>query len=163
MLSRLILAASMVASLAACDYVPSADEAQRKAQEQLNQQSNNEVGMPAITNFQEKRTYKEILELRDTAISTTTYIQDIAGRLHKLCDSIGFGIPYATQYTNPQRPQWSGNAVTTLPQADPNGLFSPGSAEGTWILCLNPQTQKSAPLYVEPPVVVSPFPLQTQN
>ncbi|CAB4123176.1 hypothetical protein UFOVP29_335 [uncultured Caudovirales phage] len=69
-------------------------------------------------------------------------------------------MPHATQFTNPQRPIYSGaTGVTTLPQADPNTLFSPTSADGTWILCVNPETNKAVPLYVEPKVIVSPFKL----
>ena len=118
--------------------------------------------MPAIVNFQEKRMAKMILELRDTAITTVTYTQDMSGNLHKLCDSVGYGLPYATQYTNPQKIGYTGNqvGVATLPQADPNGLFSPASADGTWVLCMNPADKKVMPLYVEPHIIVSPFPLK---
>ena len=102
---------------------------------------------------------KDILELRDQNTPTTTYIVDLNGNRHKLCDSIGFGLPYATQYTNPQRISGDGHGYVTLPQADPNGLYSPASAEGTWVLCVNPKTKKAAPLYIEPRIIVSPFPL----
>ncbi len=143
-----------------CGCEPSSDEEQRVKQEQLNKQSNQQVGMPSIVNFQEKRTYKNIIELRDTEVKTTTYTQDMNGKLHKLCSSIGYGIPYATQYTNPVRISRGGGH--TLPQADPNGLFSPSSADGTWILCLNPETKRMSPIYVEPKVIVSPFALASE-
>jgi hypothetical protein len=118
------------------------------------------VGLPAITNFQEKRVLKQIMELRDTKISTITYLIDWNAKLHKLCDSIGYGIPYATQYTNPSMFMYrlSGNAAV-LPQADPNGLYSPAAADGTWVLCLNPETKEVTPMYVEPHVIVSTFAL----
>jgi hypothetical protein len=89
---------------------------------------------------------------------------DMNGRLHKICDSIGYGIPYATQYTNPERvvnPYT--NAITTLPQADPNGLYSPASAEGTWVLCSNPNKSGDvAPVYIEPRIIVSTYPLDVK-
>lgn len=145
---------------AACDIEPNSDSTQRQEQERLNKQSNQQVGMPSIVNFQEKRMLKMILELRDTEIKTVTYTQDMNGGLHKLCDSIGYGVPYATQYTNPQRlAGYSGHEIT-LPQADPNGLFSPASADGTWVLCFNPEKKKIEPVYVEPKVIVSPFALK---
>jgi hypothetical protein len=152
---------------AGCDGPrPSSDQIQRQQQEQINMQSVQQIGMPAIVNFQEKRLLKMILEKRDQEIKTITYTQDMNGKLHKLCDSIGYGIPYATQYTNPQRVARSnetpGQGNVTLPQADPNGLFSPSNAEGTWILCLNTETNKTSPVYVEPRVIVSPFPLVVQ-
>jgi hypothetical protein len=101
---------------------------------------------------------KQIIELRDTKVSTITYIRDMNGNLHKVCNSIGFGIPYATQYTNPQKREYNG---IVLPQADPNGLFSPASAEGTWVLCSNPKKPSEvAPVYIEDRITVSPFELQ---
>lgn len=79
------------------------------------------------------------------------------GVLHLLCKSIGFGIPYATQYTNPQK--WAATGIV-LPQADPNGMFSPTSADGTWVLCLNPETKEVSPVLVEPRLIVSSFALK---
>lgn len=150
-----------VLMLSACqEQAPSSDQVQRKAQEQLAQQGNAVVGMPSIVNFQEKRILKDIIEMRDKAITTITYTQDMNGRLIKLCDSVGFGISSATQYTNPQRiVEGYGHAMITLPQADPNGLFSPASAEGTWVMCKDPKSDKVAPVYAEPRIVVSPFAL----
>ena len=151
------------AILTACTAGPEpSDVTQNRKQEQLNQQAVASVGMPAIVSFQEKRILKMILELRDTEIKTVTYTQDMNGNLHKLCDSIGYGIPYATQYTNPQRvaDSQTERGIVTLPQADPNGLFSPASADGTWVLCLNTETNKMSPVFVEPRVIVSPFALK---
>lgn len=124
-------------------------------------QADQSVGLPAIMNWQEKRILKNIFELRDQQIKTITYTQDLNAKLHKLCDSVGYGIPYATQYTNPQAIAYRGSqvGVAVLPQADPNGLYSPASADGTWVMCLNPETKQLAPVYVEPHVVVSPFAL----
>lgn len=156
-------ALALVASLTACvEAAPSADAVQKQKQEQLSQQGNAAVGMPAIVNFQEKRMMKDILEMRDKALTTITYTQDMNGVLHKLCDSIGFGLPYAAQYTNPQKIADSHHqgGFVTLPQADPNGLFSPESADGTWIMCKDPGGTKIAPVYVEPRVIVSQFPLK---
>ena len=136
---------------------------QQVQQEKMLAQARNSIGMPAITNFQEMRMLKQVLELRDQAVSTVTYIVDLGGKLHKVCDSIGYGIPYATQFTSPMRPAKSSevwqNGNVALPQADPNGLFSPASSEGTWVNCLNPDTKKLAVVYIEPRVIVSPFTL----
>lgn len=153
-MKKLILALIALAVLAGC--VESSDSKQNKQQEELSMRSVESVGLPGITKFQEKRTLKQILELRDKEIATYSYTQDMNGRLHLLCKSVGYGIPYATQYTNPMRYSSQGLA---LPQADPNGLFSPASADGTWVLCLNPETKQMSPVLVEPRLVVSPFPL----
>ena len=159
------IAATAIA-LASCGEVPmeSADRSQNRKQEELSKQGVQSVGLPAIKNFQEKRILKDILELRDNPnFNTYTYTEDMNGRLHLRCNSIGYGIPYATQYTNPQRIagalETPGQSAVTLPQADPNGLFSPASADGTWVLCKVPGKNDVQPVYMEPRIVVSPFPL----
>jgi hypothetical protein len=87
------------------------------------------------------------------------------GKLVFFGETIGYGIPYATQFTNPQKvvvstTETAANARLVLPQADPNGLFSPAAAEGTWILMKNPNGTDVKPVYVEPRIVVSPFKLK---
>ena len=142
------------------------DSVQRDQQEQILKEGMAQTGLPAIKNFREKKLLKDVLELRDQdGISTWTYtFAENNGILKLLCESIGYGIPYATQYTNPAKLDWqcysSGCASGQLPQADPNGLFSPASAEGTWVVCKAPDGKKTAPVYIEPRIIVSPFPLQ---
>lgn len=48
-----------------------------------------------------------------------------------------------------------------MAQADPNGLFMPDAAEGTWILLKDPNGTEVKPVYVEPRIVVSPFKLDS--
>jgi hypothetical protein len=50
-----------------------------------------------------------------------------------------------------------------LPQADPNGLFMPTSSSATWLMMIDPKTNKPRPVYVEPEIVVSPFPLHEEG
>ena len=155
-----LCAPMLLANEGGCEVKSSSDRVQSDQQERILMQATNAVGMPAIVNFQERRMLKQVLEIRDTTISTVTYIVDLGGRLHKVCDSVGYGLPYSTQYTNPQKLESATSQYgVILPQADPNGLFSPPSAEGTWIQCLNPTTKKLNVVYMEPRVIVSPFPL----
>jgi hypothetical protein len=138
----------------------SSDDAQRAQQERILQEGTAQTGMPAIKNFRERKLMKQIIEMRDQdGLVTYTYtVPETTGRPVFLCNSIGYGLPASTQYTNPQRYERI-NSVT-LPQADPNGLFSPSSAEGTWVMCTDPDgSGKTRPVYVEPRVIVSPFKL----
>ena len=157
--------AACTLSLAACaPSMQSSDQIQNDKQEELSKQAVESVGLPAIKNFQEKRILKDILELRDSPnLVTYTYITDMNGRLHKLCDSIGYGVPYATQYTSPERLAGSWEIPSTgniaVPQADPNGLYSPASADGTWVLCKVPGKDAVSPVFVEPRIITSTFPL----
>lgn len=149
-------------ALVGCELPPpSSDEAQRVDQERILKEGNAQTGMPAIKNFRERKLLKQIIEMRDQdGLVTYTYtVPETTGRPVFLCNSIGYGLPAATQYTNPEKTEYSGSSgISTLPQADPNGLFSPSSAEGTWVMCSDPGgSGKTRPVYVEPRVIVSPF------
>ena len=143
---------------------PTSNQIERKKQEELSKQGVESVGFPAITNFAEKRMMKDIIELRDQMKPTYTYIVGMNNQLTKVCDSLGYGLPYATQYTNPQARQTTadsgGNRTSdVLPQSDPNGLYTPAAADGTWVMCINPKTKKAEPQYIEPRIITSTFPL----
>jgi hypothetical protein len=154
--------------LGACNEptVPTSDQKMNAQQEALANEAVMQVGMPAITNFQEKRMAKSVWEARDKTIATTTYVMaENSGQIFKLCDSVGYGLPYSTQFTNPSKVverscPGSGCSLASIPQADPNGLFSPSATDATWVFCLDPSTKKDKPVYVEPKVIVSPFALE---
>lgn len=137
-----------------------ADDRDQVAQESILEQGRQQAGLPSITHFQEKKRLKQILEMRDQAdLQTWTYIVSMSGELKPLGTnggrSIGFGIPAATQYTSPEK---QGHNYQPMPQADPNGLFSPASADGTWVMMVDTKGDPH-PVYVEPRIIVSPFPL----
>lgn len=151
---------AMTMFMAACDFQPSSDQQQQQQQEKLLAEGTSQVGMPAIKNFRERKILKDILELRDqSGLVTYTYLfSEVTGKYNFFCQSVGYGIPYATQFTNPTKVEsHNGSAYLTLPQADPNGLFSPSAAEGTWVLCKNPNGDDTKPVYIEPKIIVSPF------
>ena len=157
----LVIAASI--SLAACKLdAPSAEANQERATDQLLADADARVGMPRVTNFTEKRLANMILELRDQPnLSTFSYITDMNGRAHCLGRSIGFGLPYTTQITNPQKSEWNSiDGGVTLPQAEPNGLYSSDSTDATWVLLVG-KDGKPKPAYVESQVTVTLEPLST--
>ena len=118
----------LVFVLAGVGCEPSSDEVQRQQQETLLKEGTAQTGMPAIKNFRERKLLKDILEMRDQeGLVTYTYMQSsLTGKLIFLGESVGYGIPYSTQFSNPQKKVYD----VALPQADPNGLFSPASSEG---------------------------------
>jgi hypothetical protein len=144
----------------------SSDKIQSVQQEQILQEGSSQVGMPHMKNFRERKEVKDLYELRDQeGLTTYTYVwreYAPAGQSNFvfLCDSIGYPIPYATQFTNPQKVVHEGaNYGLTMPQADPNGLFTPTSAEGSWVMCKDPHGTEVKPVYVEPRVIGLPFKL----
>ncbi len=137
------------------------DSVQRKQQEALLMEGTSQVGMPNVKNFRERKLVKQLIEMRDQdGLVTYTYIvAESTGTLIFVGESIGYGIPYATQFTNPMKVTGSGSGVQAIPQADPNGLFSPTSAEGTWVMLKDPNGSAVKPVLIEPRIIVSPFKL----
>jgi len=165
-MNKFLIALVSVFALAGCDedLRQSSDAIQNKKQEEISKQAIQSVGLPAIVNFQEKRVYKDIYELRDRPnLVTYTYLVDMNGGLHKVCDSIGFGISESTQYTSPEKLvsiRIDGVDRIPMPQADPNGLFSSPSSNGTWVMCKVPGKDEVQPIRAEPNLVTSTFPLK---
>jgi hypothetical protein len=145
-----------ILSADSCDSVPASDATQQNQQEAMRKQANDQVGMPGVTNFTEMKMMKMLYELRDQRIATFSYVMDLNGRLHHVCDSIGFGLPYGVQFSNPEKHIWNNSGNYNLPQSEPNGLFMPPTAEGTWIMCAGDKG-KIEPIYVEPRVIVTTF------
>jgi hypothetical protein len=162
-----LLSTIILLLLSACrPFESSSDERQSKQQEVLLNEATSQVGMPSIKNFRERKILKDILELRDQeGLITYSYLwNEFNGRLIFLGETIGYGLPCATQFTNPQKiaASYAQGGFAILQQADPNGLFSPSSAEGTWLLMRDPKSGEAKPVYVEPRVIVSPFKLPSQ-
>lgn len=132
------------------------DAQQQRETERMVQEAHKQTGTPNIRNFTERKFAKMIYELRDQEVSTYSYFMDMNGNLHFLCESIGFGLPYSVQYVNPERYAHNG---TTLPQPEPNGLFMPDGLSATWVLCSDGKGSVK-PVYSEPSLIVSPFPLK---
>ncbi len=153
-MKKLIFAALfMICLLPLCAWesgCQSADDKVSVQQEKMQSQATAQVGMPGITNFTEMKMIRHLYELRDQTISTYTYIPDMNGKLWHLCDSIGFGIPYATQFSSSQK---ATEHSYPMPQSEPNGLFMPASADGTWVMCGS--KGGTQPVYVEPRIIVS--------
>ena len=158
-----ILLASIVL-LASCDLN---GETSRTEQEQTEQQgklvseAQKQCGMPALVNFQERKMMKKVIEQRDKAdlVCYAYLFSNQTGRLIYIGKCMGYGLPYSTQYTNPQRVDLLTGGIAAIPQPDPNGLYMPSDAHGTWLLMIKPDGD-TTPVYVEPDVIVSPFKLQ---
>src|ERR1700722_6681554 len=125
-LAAMIVVANVIVWFLFVANQSTSDQLQHTQQEVILHAANAATGMPAIVNFEERKMLKRILEIRDHVINTTTYIVDMNGRPHKIWDSIGYGFPLSTQFTNPSQ-----NPLKTvvLSQAEPNGLFSSPTSE----------------------------------
>lgn len=137
------------------------DTQQIKETERLQRESQSQIGMPNIKNFYEKKMAKEIYELRDDAkLITYAYMQNLEGKFIFLGQTVGFGLPYSTQFSNPEKyvddPNGStGAGSLVLPQPEPNGLFVPEGLSATWLQYINPETGKREIIYAEPNIIVT--------
>jgi hypothetical protein len=173
---RALLSALIVIATCGCSEPrkPTSDDVQRERQERVIKEGVAQVGIPSIKNFREMKMLKDIYELRDQGgLVTFVYLENLSptvvightslgGKITYVGEAVGYGIPAATQFTNPQKAErcalYDGHGQwVTLPQADPNGLFSPAAAEGTWIMMLDKKSGKALPQYFEPRIVVSTF------
>lgn len=136
------------------------DAKQKEETERLMAEMNNQIGLPDITNFFEKKMAKEIFELRDDSnLITYAYITNLDGKFIYLGTCIGYGLPYSVQYTNPQKlvdaDLGEGWGDIAIPQSDPNGLFMPEGLSATWLMLINEQTGDREIIYCEPEIVVT--------
>lgn len=159
-LAVIVLLLLLALILSGCDVGTGTDGVQRQHTEAMVIEAHARVGMPAINNFTERRFAKYLLELRDSEVTTYSYYLDRNGGKHFLCQSVGYGIPYAVQFVNPERLvrvrlNWESPFV--LPQPEPNGLFQPDALSATWVLCSDPAGEGVRPIYFEPELIVSPF------
>jgi len=145
---------------------PSSDKELQEKTETMMREANAQTGMPAIVNWQEKKLMKQIYELRDQEdLICFAYLYNRnTGEIGQfLGKCIGYGLPYSTQYSNPQKHVYNGcNSCDNnyeIFQPEPNGLFMPDGMAATWLLLIDPETNKPRPVYVEPEIIVSPFKL----
>ena len=155
-----ILIASITMLFTSCDLNSQAERQQNHQQGELVLEAQKQCGMPDLVNFQERKMMKKIIEQRDKAnlVCYAYLFSNQTGKLIYIGKCMGYGLPYSTQYTNPQRIDEYGRNVA-LPQSDPNGLYMPSDAHGTWLLMIK-SDGGTTPVYVEPDVIVSPFKLQ---
>ena len=161
----LVLCAIMFMVMSCEDVQPTSDSITTAKAEKLQRESDRQTGLPGIKNFQEKKLMKMIYELRDQEnVVCHAYLYNaMKGTVGQyLGKCLGYGMPYSTQYSNPEklfyRSGGHGRVAVTIPQAEPNGLFMPDGLSATWLMLLDSEG-KPHPTYIEPEIIVSPFKL----
>ncbi len=152
----LVLLGIMALSIAGCtDHTSQSEEMEYT--ENLMKQANDEVGQPNITEFYEKKLAKEIFEKRDDSnLICYVYNQSLDGQYIYIGQSMGYGLPYSTQYTAPTVDEIvSGGYTKTVVQADPNGLYTADGLSATWLMMVDDETGETYMMYCEPTIVVT--------
>lgn len=128
--------------LAGCSLENSTSNEQESVEAQQNVFVKNQPA-PVFDWSLERHLLTQLYKARNEAVNTHSIVRDMNGRIYFECDSIGYPIPSNTQLTNPERISHglgivdSGSGNVTLPQPEPNGLYTSPSTAGTFVFCLN--------------------------
>jgi hypothetical protein len=176
-MKRMIMSVGLIAmlvSITGCyENTPSSDAVIMAKQERALSEMVKQTGIPAIVNFQEKKMMKMLYEIRDQEdlLCYAYLMNQMTGEIGAfLGQCIGYGLPASTQYSNPDKiidadklgygTYSAGCDAFVVAQAEPNGLFMPEGLSATWLMMIDPETSEPRAVYIEPLIIVSPFPLK---
>lgn len=98
----------------------------------------------------------KLYSLRNKTVSTFTVWRSDTGMIEGYCPSMGFSLPWDTSLTNPLQATGSSlHAMTSVGQAEPNGVFASQNTSATWAMCVDADGSL-APHYIESKVTVYP-------
>ena len=162
----LLIVAIVIAGCKAGDETTESRDSKRVQQ----QQSQYEKGqpLPAFDWSLERHLVIELYKVRNQKAATHSVWRSDRGWIEGDCPSYGYGIPYDTSLTNPlvatdidlqgDEHHYQGGALTSIEQAEPNGVFASKNTAATWVMCLG-EAGTIEPVYVETKVTVYPGPV----
>lgn len=156
------LIAVLVSSLmlTGCDMTPSQSKKTSQAVARQQSQYNTAQPIPVFDWSLERDLVTQLYNIRNMRALTHSVWRSDLGSIEGDCASIGFGIPYDTSLTNPLVAAGNrGTALTSIEQAEPNGIFASKNTSATWIMCAG-ETGTIEPMYVETKVTVYPYPVK---
>jgi len=150
-------------------YSCSADQSQetKVSQEAQMQQKQYAIGQP-IPKFDfslERQLVIELYKIRNKKVATHSVWRSDFGMVEGDCPSMGFGLPYDISLTNPLQATdediqgYDKQSLTSIEQAEPNGIFASKNTTATWVMCVGDSGQIE-PVYVESKVTVYPGPVK---
>ena len=160
-----ILSLSLMCSAYSCNM----DESQetKVSQEAQSQQKQYAIGQP-IPKFDfslERQLVIELYKIRNKKVATHSVWRGDYSIVEGDCPSVGFGLPYDISLTNPLQSTdediqgYDKQSLTTIEQAEPNGIFASKNTNATWVMCVGDSGQIE-PVYVESRVTVYPGPVK---
>ncbi len=163
-MKKLYLVLSLVCMmvLTACNVQDSQSTKTAQAVERQQSQYSTAQPVPAFDWSLERDLVIQLYNIRNMKALTHSVWRSDRGLIEGDCASIGFGIPYDTSLTNPlatsdeDQTGRRSNALATIEQAEPNGIFASKNTSATWVLCAGDVGQIE-PVYVETKVTVYPY------
>lgn len=153
-----VAAAPALVGADGCSGQQSQEKKDQKVVEQQQAQYAARQPVPVYDWSLERELVRKLYDMRNQRVATHSVWRSDYGTIEGDCASMGYGIPYDTSLTNPF--QVTGNsyhALTSIGQAEPNGVFASTNTAATWVIC----TSKGGlePVYVESHVTVYPGPM----
>jgi hypothetical protein len=116
--------------------------------------------IPQFTWSQDRDNLIQIYKMKNEARNTYAVVRSTnSGEILWHCPSVGFPLPADTQLTNPLQQVYQ---AAVIEQAEPNGLFSSKSTDGTYVICVSADGTVS-PQYTESKVDVFTRPVKIEN
>lgn len=144
-------AALLAFGLAACQGAGNPSGQQQENQQQQSDTTTYETNQP-IPHFQYsdyRQTAINVEAIQALGEQTTSFFFNLGVKDPIFsCPSLGSPFPNTAELSNPDQiendgyPQ--GGQAVTVGQMDPNGVYSPESSSGTYVICLNAQGQQYA-------------------
>jgi len=106
----------------------------------------------------------QLYNIRNSKVSTHSVWRSDYGMIEGDCPSMGYGLPYDTSLTNPLMSTDESQrgtirqSLTSVGQAEPNGVFASTNTSATWVMCVG-DAGIIEPHYVESKVTVYPGPV----
>lgn len=160
----LALAIVMMVGISACPKTTSETQDVKRVQQQQSQYSKGQP-IPAFDWSLERDLVIQLYKVRNQKAATHSVWRSDRGMIEGDCPSYGYGIPYDTSLTNPlmatdtDQHGRRNSALTSIEQAEPNGIFASKNTAATWVMCLG-QAGTIEPVYVETKVTVYPGPVK---
>lgn len=146
-------------SIVNCVGTSSEEKDVKRVQQQQKQYSAGQP-IPAFNWSLERHLVIELYKIRNQKVATHSVWRSDHGVIEGDCPSYGYGIPYDTSLTNPlMAAGYSHAALTSIEQAEPNGIFASKNTSATWVMCLG-LSGSLEPVYVETKVTVYPGPVK---
>ena len=157
----------LLVSLSGC--AESTDTATNQEAQQVEAQQQQYLIAQPVPQFDwslERYLVGELYKIRNRKVATYSVWRSDYGLIEGDCPSSGYGIPYDVSMTNPlqatdvskegRRHSYEGGALTSIGQAEPNGIFASTNTSATWVFCVD-ETGDLMPVYVESHVTVYPY------
>lgn len=143
----LIAAAASAAVLLTASSCNSSNKAEREQQERGIQELLRTQPVPFFPYSQMRANLAEIERAQAEGLQSTSFMfnQGVPDPM-RVCPSIGLPIPNTASLSNPL--QEVGGAGAVVEQLEPNGVYTPNSSSGTYVICVNPDG-KALPVYWE--------------